>query len=76
MKVLEEITIEGKVYICTQKLSIKGNLIYVCKEKNTKNTIFLKENKNTGELEQTNDKNIKKGVEKLIYVKSPDYRNN
>lgn len=76
MKVLEEIIIDGNIYICTQKLSIKGNLIYVCKEKNTKNTIFLKENKNSGELEQTNDKSIKKGVEKLIYAESPDYKNN
>lgn len=76
MKVLEEIAIDGNIYICTQKLSIKGNIVYICKEKNTKNTILLKENKNSGELEQTHDKSIKKGVEKLIYAKSPDYKVN
>lgn len=70
MKILDNITINEKEYICIQKLSIKGNIIYVCQEQKTKEVIYLKEN--NGQLEQTEDKNIKKEVEKLIYAKSPD----
>lgn len=73
MKVLEKIIIEEKEYICIQKLSIKGNIIYMCQEQNTKKVIYLQENKDNGKLEKTEDKNIKKEVEKLIYAKSPDY---
>ena len=36
MKVLEKIIINEKEYICIQRLSIKGNTIYICKEKETK----------------------------------------
>ena len=36
MKVLEKIIINEKEYICIQRLSIKGNTIYMCKEKETK----------------------------------------
>lgn len=72
MKVLEKITINKKEYTCIQKLSIKGNIIYVCQEQNTKQFIYLKENKDNGQLEQTENENIKKEVEKLIYAKSPD----
>lgn len=71
MKILDKITINEKEYICIQKLSIKGNIIYVCQEQKTKENIYLKEN--NGQLEQTEDTKIKKEVEKLIYAKSPDY---
>ncbi len=71
MKILDKITINEKEYICIQKLSIKGSIIYVCQEQKTKEVIYLKEN--NGQLEQTEDKKIKKEVEKLIYAKSPDY---
>lgn len=71
MEILEKIIIEEKEYICIQKLNIKGNIIYVCKEQKTKEIIYLKEN--NGQLEQTKDENIKKEVEKLIYAKSLDY---
>lgn len=71
MKILDKIIINEKEYTCIQKLSIKGNIIYVCKEQKTKQLIYLKEN--NGQLEQTEDKNIKKEVEKLIYAQSPDY---
>lgn len=70
MKILDKITINENEYIYIQKLSIKGNIIYVCQEQKTKQLIYLKEN--NGQLEQTEDKNIKKEVEKLIYAKSPD----
>lgn len=70
MKVLDKITINEKEYICIQKLSIDGSIIYVCQEQRTKQLIYLKEN--NGQLEQTEDENIKKEVEKLIYAKSPD----
>ncbi len=70
MKILDKITINEKEYICIQKLSIKGNIIYVCQEQKTKENIYLKEN--NGQLEQTEDTKIKKEVEKLIYAKSPD----
>lgn len=70
MKILEKILINKKEYTCIQKLSIKGNIIYVCQEQKTKEIIYLKEN--NGQLEQTEDENIKKEVEKLIYAKSPD----
>lgn len=70
MKILEKIIINEKEYICIQKLSIRGNIIYVCQEQRTKEIIYLKEN--NGQLEQTKDENIKKEVEKLIYAKSPD----
>lgn len=70
MKILDKITINEKEYICIQKLSIKGSIIYVCQEQKTKEVIYLKEN--NGQLEQTEDKKIKKEVEKLIYAKSPD----
>lgn len=70
MKVLEKIIINEKEYICIQKLSIKGKIIYVCQEQKTKEIIYLKEN--NIQLEQTEDENIKKEVEKLIYAKSPD----
>lgn len=70
MKILEKIIINQKEYTCIQKLSIKGNIIYVCKEQKTKEIIYLKEN--NGQLEQTEDENIKKEVEKLIYAKSSD----
>lgn len=73
MKVLEKIIIEEKEYICIQKLSIKGNIIYMCQEQNTKKVIYLKENKDNGKLEKTEDKDIRKEVEKLIYAKSLDY---
>lgn len=72
MKVLDKITINEKEYICIQKLSIKGSIIYVCQEQKTKQFIYLKENEDNGQLEQTKDENIKKEVEKLIYAKSPD----
>lgn len=72
MKILEKIIINEKEYICIQKLSIKGNIIYVCQEQNTKQFIYLKENKDNRQLEQTEDENIKKEVEKLIYAKSQD----
>lgn len=71
MKILDKVTINEKEYICIQKLNIKGNIIYVCKEQKTKEIIYLKEN--NGQLEQTKDENIKKEVEKLIYAKSLDY---
>lgn len=70
MKILDKITINENEYICIQKLSIKGNIIYACQEQKTKQLIYLKEN--NGQLEQTEDENIKKEVEKLIYAKSPD----
>lgn len=70
MKILDKITIKEKEYICIQKVSIKGSIIYVCKEQKTKQLIYLKEN--NGQLEQTEDEKIKKEVEKLIYAKSPD----
>lgn len=72
MKILEKIIINEKEYICIQKLSIKGNIIYVCQEQKTKQVIYLKENKDNGQLEQTEDENIKREVEKLIYAKSLD----
>ncbi len=72
MKVLEKIVVNKKEYICIQKLLINGNIIYMCQEQNTKEVIYLKENKNTGKLEQTEDENIKKEVEKLIYAESSD----
>ncbi len=72
MKILEKIIINEKEYICIQKLCVKGNIIYVCQEQKTKQVIYLKENKNNGQLEQTEDENIIKEVEKLIYAKSPD----
>lgn len=72
MKILDKITINEKEYICIQKLSINGSIIYVCQEKSTKQIIYLKENENNDKLEQTEDENIKKEVEKLIYAKSPD----
>lgn len=71
MKILDKITINEKEHICIQKLSIKGSIIYVCQEQKTKQLIYLKEN--NGQLEQIEDKKIKKEVEKLIYAKSPDY---
>lgn len=70
MKILDKITINEKEYICIQKLSIKGSIIYVCQEQKTKQLIYLKEE--NGQIEQTEDKKIKKEVEKLIYAKSPD----
>lgn len=70
MKILEKILINKKEYACIQKLNIKGNIIYVCQEQKTKEIIYLKEN--NGQLEQTEDENIKKEIEKLIYAKSPD----
>lgn len=73
MKVLDKIIIDEKEYICMQKLSIKGDTIYVCEEEKTRQVIYLKENKKNNKLEKTDDKNIKKEVEKLIYAKSPDY---
>lgn len=72
MKVLDKIIIDEKEYICMQKLSIKGDIVYVCEEDGTRQAIYLKENKKNNELEKTDDKNIKKEVEKLIYAKSPD----
>lgn len=72
MKVLEKTTIEGKEYTCIQKLSIKGNIIYVCEEERTNQFVFLKENKDNGKLEQTEDEYIKKEVESLIYAESLD----
>lgn len=72
MKVLEKIIINEKEYICIQRLSIKGNTIYMCKEKETKQAIYLKENKNNGQLEKNEDEEIEKEVEKLIYAKSQD----
>lgn len=72
MKILDKITINEKEYICIQKLSIDGSIIYVCQEQKTKQLIYLSENKDNGQLEQTEDENIKKEVEKLIYAKSPD----
>lgn len=72
MKVLEKIIINEKEYICIQRLSIKGNTIYICKEKETKQAIYLKENKNNGQLEKNEDEEIEKEVEKLIYAKSQD----
>ncbi len=72
MKVLEKIIINEKEYICIQRLSIKGNTIYICKEKETKQAIYLKENKNNGQIEKNEDEEIEKEVEKLIYAKSPD----
>lgn len=73
MKVLDKIIIDEKEYVCMQKLSIKGNTIYVCEEEKTRQAIYLKENTKNKKLEKTDDKNIKKEVEKLIYAKSPDY---
>lgn len=73
MKILDKIIINEKEYICIQKLSIKGSIIYLCQEQKTKKHIYLKENKDNGQLEKTEDKKIKKEVEKLIYAKSPDY---
>ncbi len=72
MKVLEKIIINEKEYICIQRLSIKGNTIYMCKEKETKQAIYLKENKNNGQIEKNEDEEIEKEVEKLIYAKSQD----
>ena len=72
MKILDKIIINEKEYICIQKLSINGSIIYVWQQKNTKQTIYLKENVNNGQLEQTEDKKTKKEVERLIYAKSPD----
>lgn len=72
MKILDKIIINEKEYICIQKLSINGSIIYVCQQQNTKQTIYLKENVNNGQLEQTEDKKTKKEVERLIYAKSPD----
>ncbi len=72
MKVLEKIIINEKEYICIQRLSIKGNTIYICKEKETKQAIYLKENKNNGQIEKNEDEEIEKEVEKLIYAKSQD----
>lgn len=72
MKILDKIIINEKEYICIQKLWIQGNIIYMCQEQKTKQVIYLKENKDNGQLEQTEDENIKKEVEKLIYAKSPD----
>lgn len=70
MKILDKIIINEEEYTCIQKLSIKGNIIYVCKEQITKQLIYLKEN--NGQLEQTKDEDIKRKVQKLIYAKSPD----
>lgn len=72
MKVLDEIVIDEKEYICIQKLSIKGDIVYVCEQKNTKQVIYLKENRHNKELEKTIDKKIIKEIKKLIYAKSPD----
>ncbi len=72
MKVLEKIIINEKEYICIQRLSIKVNTIYMCKEKETKQAIYLKENKNNGQIEKNEDEEIEKEVEKLIYAKSQD----
>lgn len=72
MKVLEKIIINEKEYICIQRLSIKGNTIYICKEKETKQAIYLKENKDNGQIEKNEDEEIEKEVEKLIYAKSQD----
>ncbi len=74
MKILEKITKEGKQYICIQKVLISGNIIYVCREKDTKQSIFLKENEENRKLEETKDENIKKEIEKLICVERPDYK--
>ena len=57
MKILEKIIINEKEYICIQKLWIQGNIIYMCQEQKTKQVIYLKENKDNGQLEQTEDEN-------------------
>ncbi len=44
----------------------------MCKEKETKQAIYLKENKNNGQIEKNEDEEIEKEVEKLIYAKSQD----
>lgn len=72
MKILDKMIRDGKEYICIQKLSIESNIVYVCQEKNKNEVIYLKENKVSKELEQTDDENIKKQIEKLTHAESPD----
>ena len=72
MKILDKIIINEKEYICIKKLSIKSNIIYVCQEKNENQVIYLKEDKKTKKLEQTNNEKIKKQIKKLTHAESPD----
>ena len=53
-----------------QELSIDGGIIYICRDVETKEIVYLREN---SKLEIVEDEVTKEKVEKLIYVKSIDY---
>ena len=73
MEVLERTIIEGKEYICMQKLCVEGSLIYVCKEIVSREIEYFKQDKT---LERVKDASIIEKVNKLIYAKSLDYVKN
>lgn len=70
MEILERCKFNGKEYICMQELSIDDSIIYVCRDVETKEIVYLREN---SKLEIVEDEITKEKVEKLIYVKSIDY---
>lgn len=74
MKVLEEFVIQDEKYICTQKISIDSKIIYICKNLDSNERIYFKENE-SGKLEETNDEDIKNKIDKLLYAKSKDVIN-
>lgn len=73
MEVLERTIIEGKEYICMQKLLIEGSMVYVCREVVTRKIRYFKEGKT---LEEVKDEATAEQVNKLIYAKSLDYVKN
>ena len=53
-----------------QELSIDDSIIYVCRDVETREIVYLRGN---SKLEIVEDEITKEKVEKLIYVKSIDY---
>lgn len=70
MEILERFKFKEKEYICIQELFIEGITFYVCRDIETRKTIYLKENSG---IELVNDSIDIEKIEKLIYAKSKDY---
>ena len=74
MNILQEFAIQDRKYICMQKIIIESKMIYICKELDSNEKKYFKEN-TKGNLEETNDENIKSKIEELIHAKSEDVSN-